>query len=80
MSGNKPNQEKVFVVKTYYFRELAQEYFPASSPQSASQSFRNMIKAYKGLKEKMAEKGFVKNGRVLSPSIVQLIVEHLGEP
>lgn len=80
MKPNNHTQEKAFQIHTYQFRELALQYFPTSTPNTASRAFRKMIDACRGLPEAMHEKGFRPKRRLLSPAIVATIVEHLGEP
>lgn len=73
-------QLSTFIIRTYHLRELALLYFPTSTPDSASQAFRRMIRAYRGLPEQLQEKGFTPGSRVMTPAVVETIVKHLGEP
>lgn len=74
------NQQDTFTIRTYHLRELALLYFPTSTPDSASQAFRRMLNAYGGLREQLQEKGFTPGSRVMPPTVVELVVNHLGEP
>ncbi len=69
-----------FIIRTYQFRELALQYFPTSTPATASKAFRRMINACKELPEILAEKGFPAGGKTLTPAQVESVVQFLGEP
>ena len=69
-----------FTVRTYQFRELALQYFPTSTPDTASKAFRRMINACKGLPEVMGDKGYMPGVKTLPPLLVETIIKFLGEP
>ena len=80
MKQSQNAQQSSFKIRTYYFRELALLYFPASTPDSASQAFRRMLRAYRGLPEQLHEKGFVPGYKIMPPAVVEIVVRCLGEP
>jgi hypothetical protein len=80
MNSTPMSHQSEFTIRTFQFRELALQYFPASTPDTASKAFRRMINSCKGLPEAMAEKGFLPKGKTLSPILVEAIVLHLGRP
>jgi hypothetical protein len=69
-----------FSIRTFQFRELAQYYFPLNTPDSAAKAFRRLIRTYKGLPELLAAKGFIAGSRIMAPSVVEVLVKHLGAP
>lgn len=72
--------EKDFKVQSYGFGELAQLYSPNSTSKSASSKFHRWIKLNKKLQRELIELGFYPGIRDLSPKMVKLIVEAVGEP
>jgi hypothetical protein len=59
---------------------LALQYFPTSTPDTASKAFRRLINGCKGLPEAMADKGYLPGIKTLPPMIVETITQYLGEP
>ncbi|MFN7832858.1 MAG: DUF4248 domain-containing protein [Bacteroidota bacterium] len=72
--------DQIFTIRTYGFGELAQMYFPAVSPKTASTNLNNWIRAAPELREALHEAGRRPGFKILSPAQVRLIVEVLGEP
>ena len=72
--------DQIFTIRTYGFGELAQMYFPAVSPKTASTNLNNWIKSAPALKSALCETGRRPGCKILSPAQVRLIVEVLGEP
>jgi hypothetical protein len=72
--------EDTFKIRTYGFQELATLYLPNIQPRSASARLKIWIANNPSLLEKLKEIGFVKGIRVLTPGMVRLIIEFLGEP
>ena len=72
--------DQPFTIRTYGFGELAQMYFPAVSPKTASTNLNNWIRAAPELREALYEAGRRPGFKILSPAQVRLIVEVLGEP
>jgi hypothetical protein len=72
--------DQIFTIRTYGFGELAQMYFPAVSPKTASTNLNNWIRAAPELREALYEAGRRPGFKILSPAQVRLIVEVLGEP
>ena len=70
---------KQFQIRTYGLKELAQLYFPLSTPSSASRQLRYWMRIDK-LKMKLEHVGYHSGQKILTPLQVQTIVEHVGEP
>lgn len=66
-------------LKSYGYGELAQLYFPNSSPHSATNQLHRWL-AMPPLCDRLAEVGFRKGQRLLTPRQVQVIFDELGEP
>jgi hypothetical protein len=49
--------DQIFTIRTYGFGELAQMYFPAVSPKTASTNLNNWIKSAPALKSALCETG-----------------------
>ena len=73
-------EQEPFRIRAYGFRELAQLYLPNIKPHSASLRLKAWTEGSPGLKEKLGELGFKPRIKVLTPEMVRVIVEHLGEP
>ena len=70
-----------FKIKTYTKKELACLYFPdAKDPHTAVNHLMAWVHRCRGLPEKLAELGYHKNSRLLTPRQVREIVFYLGEP
>lgn len=63
-----------------YLSDLAQQYFPRSTPRSASAQLHRWIELNTELKAKLAELHYKPRQRVLTPLQHEAIVRHLGEP
>jgi len=72
--------EKDFVIRTYGFNELAQQYFPNITPKSASRMFRNWITSNSNLAEILTELKWRKGLKYFTPKQVKAIIEHLDPP
>jgi len=69
-----------FVVRSYSKSELAQLYNPQLTPAVARQMLRRWINASPGLLPLLQSLGYRTEQRILTPRMVQYIVEQLGEP
>jgi hypothetical protein len=72
--------EKEFIIRSYGYCELAMLYFPNSTKKSASAQFGRWIRQNESLKLQLAEAGFKKGRRILTPKQVDLLVNILGSP
>lgn len=72
--------EKEFVIRSYGYGELAQQYFPNINKKSATDQFRKWINSSNTLKNKLAELGYKPRQRILTPKQVKYIIEEFGEP
>lgn len=72
--------EKVFKIRTYGFGELASEYMPNVSKITASLYLNRTIKENTILQQKLYEAGYKSKKKILTPLMVKIIIEHLGEP
>lgn len=73
-------QIEEFRITVYSKRELAQMYFPSSSPKVAVNQLNRWIKSCRTLTEKLMETNYNKRLRYFTSKQTRLIVEHLGEP
>lgn len=73
------NEEK-FQIRAYGFGELAQMYLPDIKPKSASARLKAWIEFNKPLSKAMENVGHTKGSRVLTPKMVKILIEFLGEP
>ncbi len=73
------NQE-TFKIRAYGFGELAQEYLPRIAPASATRRLKAWIDRNRPLSHSLAETGYQKGLKTLTPAQVKLIVEYLGWP
>lgn len=69
-----------FKLRTYGWQELAMLYAEDITPTSATKRLSNWIQQNSKLQEELAETGWHKGQRVLTPLQVQTIVKYLGEP
>lgn len=67
-------------MKAVYMSELAQQYFPQSTPRSATSQLHRWIVLNSELTEKLEELHFVKRQRALTPLQYEAIIRYLGEP
>jgi hypothetical protein len=72
--------DKVFKVRTYGFGELAFEYLPNGAKKSATHFLTRTIKANDDLNQKLLEANYHQNAKILTPLMVSIIVDYLGEP
>ena len=69
-----------FKIRMYGFGELALAYFPNGSKKAASLYFYRLIKSDAELQQKLVEAGYKPKIKIISPKIVSVFVEYLGEP
>ena len=69
-----------FKIRSYGYGELALLYFPNSTKKSASTQLGRWVRQHERLKIQLQEKGYKKGNKILSPSQVKILTEHLGEP
>ncbi|MDO4165238.1 MAG: DUF4248 domain-containing protein [Bacteroides sp.] len=67
-------------MKAIYIADLAQQYFPRSTPRSAGLQLRRWIALNKELTARLAELHFQPRQRALTPLQHEAIVHYLGEP
>ena len=72
--------DKVFKVRTYGFGELAFEYLPNGAKITATHFLSKMIKSNEELSQSLLEANYHPNAKILTPKMVSIIVEYLGEP
>lgn len=63
-----------------YVSELAQLYFPKSTPRSESAQLHRWIELNEDLKKRLEELHFHKRQRALTPLQYEAILTYLGEP
>ena len=61
-------------------KELSQMYFPNSSPKSAGTQLLRWLKYNRKLWDELAEAGYTRGQRLLTPRQVELVFRYLGEP
>jgi len=69
-----------FKLRSYGFGELAQLYSPNVTPKSANETLHRWIKLNRQLRASLFDHGFYPGLRNLSPKMVELIVDAIGEP
>lgn len=74
------NQLENFEIRAYTKKELSLLYFPDSTPHSAVNRLMSWIKNANDIHEELAETGYKKTSKWLSPRQVQLLVDAFGEP
>ena len=67
-------------MKAIYMSDLAQAYFPNSTPRSASSQLRRWIKLNTELKARLEELSYKPRQRALTPLQHEAVIECLGEP
>lgn len=67
-------------MKAIYMSELAQAYFPKSTPRSASAQLKRWIRLNPELREKLDGLHYRPRQRALTPLQHEAIIRHLGEP
>ena len=69
-----------FKIRSYGFGELAQLYCPNVLPKSANETLHRWIRLNTKLSSDLKTHGFYPGLRSLTPKMVELIVEAIGEP
>ena len=64
----------------YSFKQLSMRYSPDLQPDSASKQLRRWVMYHPDLKQKLENAGWHKGARRLTPLMVELIYDSLGEP
>ena len=64
----------------YQFGNLAMRYYPGRGYKRAVHLFRQEIQLTRGLLPSLEKIGYKPNQRILTPRMVQVIEEYLGEP
>lgn len=72
--------EKIFKIRTYGFGELASEYSPNVAKNSASLYLYRSIRENHALYKKLIEANYRPKKKILTPLMVTIIVEFMGEP
>lgn len=67
-------------MKAIYLTQLAQQYFPNSSPQSAVTQLRRWVKRNTDLQERLRQLHYSPGDRALTPLQHAAFIEFLGEP
>ena len=67
-------------MKSLFIADLAQKYFPKSTPRSAYTQLKRWINLNKDLCKRLEELHFKARQRALTPLQYDAIVEYLGEP
>lgn len=73
-------EEKGLKNRSYGFGELAQLYCPNTTPRSANKMLHKWIKLNRQLQTDLQVCGFYPGLRSLTPKMVGLIVDAIGEP
>lgn len=63
-----------------YLTDLAQQYFPKSTPRSAVSQLRRWINLNSELRERLSDLHYKKGQRALTPLQHAAFIQHLGEP
>lgn len=66
--------------KKNQFGNLAMRYYPGRGYKRAVHLFRQELEHTRGLLEALQAIGYHENQRILTPRMVQVIEEYLGEP
>lgn len=67
-------------IKAIYMSELAQRYFPRSTPRSAMSQLHRWIDLNTDLKQRLKDLHFAPRQRALTPLQYEAILFYLGEP
>lgn len=73
-------KEKQFVIKSYGFGELACLYVPHISKKSAATYLNRMVRNYPELRAKLLSANYKTRQKILTPLMVSIFVEFMGEP
>lgn len=71
---------KTVMKMNYTFVELAQAYFPYSTPQSAAKQLKRWMNENSKLQNRLAELSYNPHRRLLTPLQYAAFIEFLGEP
>nr|DAU53043.1 MAG TPA: protein of unknown function (DUF4248) [Caudoviricetes sp.] len=63
-----------------YLTDLAQQYFPKSTPRSAVSQLRRWINLNSELRERLSDLHYKKGQRALTPLQHAAFIQYLGEP
>lgn len=63
-----------------YLTDLAQQYFPKSTPRSAVSQLRRWINLNSELRERLSDLHYKKGQRALTPLQRAAFIQYLGEP
>lgn len=66
--------------RIYSVKELAVLYYPTASAETASRSFRKLLRSDPLIYEGLAQRGFKRYARMLSPVQVRFLLDQLGSP
>ena len=67
-------------IKAIYMSELAQRYFPRSTPRSAMSQLHRWVNLNTDLKQRLKDLHFAPRQRALTPLRHEAILFYLGEP
>lgn len=70
----------IYGMKAIYLTELAQQYFPNSTPRSAVAQLRRWVSFNSDLRKRLEELHYTKRQRALTPLQHGAFIEYLGEP
>lgn len=63
-----------------YLTDLAQQYFPKSTPRSAVSQLRRWVNLNSELRERLSDLHYKKGQRALTPLQHAAFIQYLGEP
>ncbi len=69
-----------FTIRAYYKSELSQMYCPQVKVITSLRTLNRWINASQRLTQALDRLGYNSSIRLLTPGMVRVIVEHLGEP
>ena len=72
--------DKQFEIRTYGFNELAQLYFPYSTPTSATRMFSKWIYSISTLKKSLIDQNWKEKSKYFTPKQVKILVSFLDPP
>ena len=70
----------LYTMRAIYLTELAQQYFPNSTPRSAVAQLRRWVALNSDLQKRLDELHYVKGQRALTPLQHGAFIQYLGEP
>jgi hypothetical protein len=68
------------MMKTIYISDLAQQYFPTSTPHTATVMLRRWFKQNKALCRRLEALDYQRGQRILTPRQHAAVRDELGEP